>query len=149
MVCILGCVFFFVLRQDAHVTTDCGAVGNLKGPPVNAPDDVHAAAMALMNGTDLEKLSWLYYAHGATSMFVRVCRKLTWILFGCLPHIPRRYLCKWKVVDLVLFIDLKGKKQRDFPPLQKWINIDSKQTPQIVYSWQWATNIGPLNKGLP
>eukprot|EP00438_Fugacium_kawagutii_P024420 Skav222383 [mRNA] locus=scaffold2692:362839:366684:- [translate_table: standard] len=39
---------------DAHVTTDCGAVGNLKGPPVNAPDDAHAAAMALMNGTDLE-----------------------------------------------------------------------------------------------
>ena len=27
-----------------------------KGPPVNAPDDMHAAAMALMNGTDLEKL---------------------------------------------------------------------------------------------
>lgn len=48
---------FFVSRQDAHVTTDCGAVGNLKGAPVNAPDDVHAAAMALMNGTDLEKLS--------------------------------------------------------------------------------------------
>jgi len=57
MVCILGCVIFLVLRQDAHVTTDCGAVGNLKGPPVNAPDDVHAAAMALMNGTDLEKPS--------------------------------------------------------------------------------------------
>lgn len=44
----------WLLRQDAHVTTDCGAVGNLKGPPVKAPDDVHAAAMALMNGTDLE-----------------------------------------------------------------------------------------------
>ena len=57
MVCILGCVILLVLRQDAHVTTDCGAVGNLKGPPVNAPDDVHAAAMALMNGTDLEKPS--------------------------------------------------------------------------------------------
>ncbi|CAE7287338.1 BXL2 [Symbiodinium pilosum] len=41
-------------KPDAHVTTDCGAVNNLKGPPVNAPDDIHAAAMALMNGTDLE-----------------------------------------------------------------------------------------------
>jgi len=41
-------------KPDAHVTTDCGAVNNLKGPPVNAPDDAHAAAMALMNGTDLE-----------------------------------------------------------------------------------------------
>lgn len=38
------------------MTTDCGAVENLKGFPVNAPDDEHAAAMALMNGTDLERL---------------------------------------------------------------------------------------------
>ncbi|CAK9000074.1 unnamed protein product [Durusdinium trenchii] len=55
-----SCANDFILNElrswnpDAHVTTDCGAVGNLKGPPVNAPDDVHAAAMALMNGTDLE-----------------------------------------------------------------------------------------------
>lgn len=41
-------------KPDAMVTTDCGAVNNLKGPPVNAPDDVSAAAFALMNGTDLE-----------------------------------------------------------------------------------------------
>jgi len=39
---------------DAMVTTDCGAVNNLKGPPVNAPTNIHAAAYALMNGTDLE-----------------------------------------------------------------------------------------------
>lgn len=56
-----SCANEFILNQqlrswkpDAHVTTDCGAVNNLKGPPVNAPDDAHAAAMALMNGTDLE-----------------------------------------------------------------------------------------------
>lgn len=41
-------------KPDAMVTTDCGAVSNLKGTPAFAPDDVHAAAMALMNGTDLE-----------------------------------------------------------------------------------------------
>ena len=45
--------------EDAHVTTDCGAVGNLKGFPINAPDDEHAAAMALMNGTDLEMLGFV------------------------------------------------------------------------------------------
>ncbi|CAJ1379602.1 unnamed protein product [Effrenium voratum] len=55
-----SCANDFILKQlrswksDAHVTTDCGAVNNLKGPPVNAPDDMHAAAIALMNGTDLE-----------------------------------------------------------------------------------------------
>lgn len=41
-------------KPDAMVTTDCGAVNNMKGAPLNAPDDVHAAAWALMNGTDLE-----------------------------------------------------------------------------------------------
>lgn len=55
---LLGCIV--VGSEDAHVTTDCGAVGNLKGPPVNAPDDAHAAAMALMNGTDLELLGSLH-----------------------------------------------------------------------------------------
>eukprot|EP00443_Scrippsiella_acuminata_P015208 CAMPEP_0115234328 /NCGR_PEP_ID=MMETSP0270-20121206/34737_1 /TAXON_ID=71861 /ORGANISM="Scrippsiella trochoidea, Strain CCMP3099" /LENGTH=774 /DNA_ID=CAMNT_0002649073 /DNA_START=30 /DNA_END=2354 /DNA_ORIENTATION=+ len=41
-------------KPDAMVSTDCGAVNNLKGAPVNAPDDAHAAAFTLMNGTDLE-----------------------------------------------------------------------------------------------
>lgn len=41
-------------KSDAIVTTDCGAVHNLKGPPVNAADNEHAAAFALMNGTDIE-----------------------------------------------------------------------------------------------
>eukprot|EP00933_Yihiella_yeosuensis_P066171 TRINITY_DN7028_c0_g1_i4.p1 TRINITY_DN7028_c0_g1~~TRINITY_DN7028_c0_g1_i4.p1 ORF type:complete len:798 (-),score=154.29 TRINITY_DN7028_c0_g1_i4:175-2232(-) len=41
-------------KPDAMVATDCGAINNLKGPPVNAKDDAHAAAYALMNGTDLE-----------------------------------------------------------------------------------------------
>eukprot|EP00927_Polykrikos_kofoidii_P003928 TRINITY_DN11571_c0_g2_i1.p1 TRINITY_DN11571_c0_g2~~TRINITY_DN11571_c0_g2_i1.p1 ORF type:complete len:777 (+),score=102.26 TRINITY_DN11571_c0_g2_i1:94-2331(+) len=38
----------------AHVATDCGAVENLRGSPVNAPDDAHAAAYAINNGTDVE-----------------------------------------------------------------------------------------------
>ncbi len=41
-------------KPDAMVSTDCGAVPNLQGAPVFAPDAVHAAAFALMNGTDLE-----------------------------------------------------------------------------------------------
>lgn len=41
-------------NPEAMVTTDCGAVYNLRGAPVNAPDDMHAAAYTLMNGTDLE-----------------------------------------------------------------------------------------------
>lgn len=39
---------------DAHITTDCNAIRNLAGPPVNAADEAVAAAMALNNGTDLE-----------------------------------------------------------------------------------------------
>lgn len=41
-------------KPDAMVSTDCGAVENLKGFPIYAPDDAHASAYALMNGTDLE-----------------------------------------------------------------------------------------------
>uniref|UniRef100_A0A0G4GTQ1 Fibronectin type III-like domain-containing protein n=1 Tax=Chromera velia CCMP2878 TaxID=1169474 RepID=A0A0G4GTQ1_9ALVE len=58
-----------VMRQrwgfpHAHVTSDCGAVGNLMGPPAHAPTEAHAAAWALNNGTDLEMgssffLDWL------------------------------------------------------------------------------------------
>ena len=36
---------------DAIVSTDCGAINNLLGPPVNAPDPVHAVGWAFMNGT--------------------------------------------------------------------------------------------------
>lgn len=52
-----------VLRSwlpDAMVTTDCLAVPNLRGAPVFAKDDTHAAAYALMNGTDLEMGSDLF-----------------------------------------------------------------------------------------
>eukprot|EP01079_Euglenida_sp_SAG-EU17-18_P009673 gene9673-1740_t len=45
---------------DALCMTDCGAVTNLRGPPVNAPSDAAAAAYALMNGTDLEAGSTLF-----------------------------------------------------------------------------------------
>jgi len=46
-----------VLRKwfpDAHVTTDCGAVHNLRGAPIHAPSDEAAVAIALNNGTDIE-----------------------------------------------------------------------------------------------
>jgi len=39
---------------SAHITTDCGAVGNLKGDPVNAGSDEEAAAMAMNGGADLD-----------------------------------------------------------------------------------------------
>lgn len=55
--CSNGWLLNRILRgwaPNAVVTTDCGAVGLLTGLPVKAPDEVHAAAFALMNGTDLE-----------------------------------------------------------------------------------------------
>jgi len=55
--CASGWLLNDILRAwapHAIVTSDCGVVGLLTGPPVNAPDDTHAAAYALMNGTDLE-----------------------------------------------------------------------------------------------
>ena len=41
-------------QTDALVTTDCGAVSNMRGPPANAPSDEEAAAWTINNGTDLE-----------------------------------------------------------------------------------------------
>ena len=43
-------------RHDAVVTTDSGAIGNLRGDPANAPSDAVAAAWALNNGTDVSVL---------------------------------------------------------------------------------------------
>eukprot|EP00051_Salpingoeca_urceolata_P002175 m.47862 g.47862 ORF g.47862 m.47862 type:complete len:851 (-) comp11951_c0_seq1:94-2646(-) len=47
-------------RPDAHVTTDCGAVSNLEGPPVNAASGVLAASMTINNGTDIEMGSTIW-----------------------------------------------------------------------------------------
>eukprot|EP00808_Paulinella_micropora_P016706 g62060.t1 len=41
-------------RPDAHISTDCGAVNNMLGPPAHAPDYKTAAAWSINNGTDLE-----------------------------------------------------------------------------------------------
>ncbi|GMH47864.1 hypothetical protein TL16_g00169 [Triparma laevis f. inornata] len=41
-------------NPDIHITTDCGAVGNLKGDPVNAGSDENAAAMAMNGGADID-----------------------------------------------------------------------------------------------
>eukprot|EP00298_Acanthocystis_sp_HF-20_P010442 c18858_g1_i1.p1 GENE.c18858_g1_i1~~c18858_g1_i1.p1 ORF type:complete len:767 (-),score=379.05 c18858_g1_i1:13-2313(-) len=46
--------------QDALVTTDCGAISNLMGEPINAPTPEHAVAFALNNGTDIEMGSDLF-----------------------------------------------------------------------------------------
>lgn len=40
--------------RHAHITTDCAAVKHLRDTPINAPSDAAAAAMALMNGADVE-----------------------------------------------------------------------------------------------
>jgi beta-glucosidase-like glycosyl hydrolase len=53
-------------RSDAHVTTDCGAVNNLRGKPIQAADEAQAAAMALMNGADIEMGSTLF-VHNLTT----------------------------------------------------------------------------------
>eukprot|EP01116_Phalansterium_solitarium_P015449 TRINITY_DN3413_c0_g2_i1.p2 TRINITY_DN3413_c0_g2~~TRINITY_DN3413_c0_g2_i1.p2 ORF type:complete len:747 (-),score=307.36 TRINITY_DN3413_c0_g2_i1:314-2554(-) len=45
---------------DAVVMTDCGALSNMLGPPLNAPSGEAAAAWALNNGTDLEAGSTIW-----------------------------------------------------------------------------------------
>jgi len=56
--------------KDAAITTDCGAVGNLLGPPVNAASHELAVSMAINNGTDLEMGGSLFttYLPNATKM---------------------------------------------------------------------------------
>jgi len=57
-----SCANDYILNQvvrgmwapDAHITTDCGAVANLRGEPVNAPSDEAAASMALGGGADID-----------------------------------------------------------------------------------------------
>eukprot|EP00944_MAST-04C_sp_MAST-4C-sp1_P013117 g13117.t1 len=41
-------------QTDAHVTTDCGAVTNLRGPPVHAASEMDTVLYTIRNGTDLE-----------------------------------------------------------------------------------------------
>lgn len=62
-----------VMRSDwkqpgAVVVTDCGAVSNLRKPPIRAPSDAAAAAFALMNGTDIELGSTLFLTQLATAV---------------------------------------------------------------------------------
>lgn len=47
-------------QTNAFVTTDCGAVSNMRGAPANAPSDEHAAAWTINNGTDLEMGSTIW-----------------------------------------------------------------------------------------
>ena len=56
---ILNDVVRGMWNPDAHVTTDCGAVNNLKGEPINAPSDEAAVAIAINGGTDVEMGSTL------------------------------------------------------------------------------------------
>lgn len=42
-------------REDAYITTDCGAVQNTMGPPLNLPTQEQAAAATINGGTDLEQ----------------------------------------------------------------------------------------------
>jgi len=48
-------------QPDAFVSTDCGVVRNLKGPPVNVKDNATASAYTINNGTDLEMGTDLMY----------------------------------------------------------------------------------------
>lgn len=40
-------------REDAYITTDCGAVRNVMGPPLNLSTQEEAAAATINAGTDL------------------------------------------------------------------------------------------------
>ena len=54
-------------QTDAHVTTDCGAVTNLRGPPVHAASEMDTVLYTIRNGTDLEMGSdnWINELPGA------------------------------------------------------------------------------------
>eukprot|EP00475_Leptophrys_vorax_P024823 TRINITY_DN343_c0_g1_i1.p1 TRINITY_DN343_c0_g1~~TRINITY_DN343_c0_g1_i1.p1 ORF type:complete len:746 (+),score=247.05 TRINITY_DN343_c0_g1_i1:83-2320(+) len=41
-------------RPDALITSDCGAISNMRGAPLYAQTDEECAAWSLMNGTDVE-----------------------------------------------------------------------------------------------
>ena len=57
-------------QTNAFVTTDCGAVSNMRGSPANAPTDEAAAAWTINNGTDLEMGSeiWTHRYVPATTL---------------------------------------------------------------------------------
>ncbi len=45
-------------REDAYITTDCGAVRNTMGPPLNLKTQEEAAAATINGGTDLEMVCY-------------------------------------------------------------------------------------------
>lgn len=76
--CANGYVLNTLLRKwapHAIVTSDCGAVSNLKGSPVNARTNAAAAAYAINNGTDLEMGSTMY--RGKQGLMASVASGLT------------------------------------------------------------------------
>lgn len=50
-------------QPHALVTTDCGAVNNMRGAPTNTPTDALAAAYTINNGTDIEMGSTVWTDH--------------------------------------------------------------------------------------
>jgi beta-D-xylosidase 4 len=50
-------------QTDAHITTDCGAVTNLRGAPINAATDLDTVLFTIRNGTDLEMGSSNWIEH--------------------------------------------------------------------------------------
>eukprot|EP00966_Prymnesium_polylepis_P326991 7382862-Prymnesium_polylepis.1 len=74
--CANGPMLNEVLRQrwnrpDAVVTSDSGAVQNLRGAPAFAPSDAAAAAWALNNGTDNND------GHGFPALPLAIAQNLT------------------------------------------------------------------------
>jgi beta-glucosidase-like glycosyl hydrolase len=66
--CANGYILNEVIRKrwnqpNALVTTDCGAVSNMLGPPTNTPSPMLAAAWTINNGTDLEMGSTIWTTH--------------------------------------------------------------------------------------
>ena len=62
--CANGYLLNNILREqwnhsEAVITTDCGAVQDMRGAPAHAPSDPIAAAWTINNGTDLEMGSFL------------------------------------------------------------------------------------------
>ncbi len=64
-------------RDDAYITTDCGAVHNTMGPPLNLKTQEEAAAAIINGGTDLEMGSSIWNSSMLSAVSKRLVSEAT------------------------------------------------------------------------
>eukprot|EP01060_Flectonema_neradi_P016783 TRINITY_DN2341_c1_g1_i1.p1 TRINITY_DN2341_c1_g1~~TRINITY_DN2341_c1_g1_i1.p1 ORF type:complete len:848 (+),score=204.59 TRINITY_DN2341_c1_g1_i1:39-2582(+) len=134
-------------RPYSHITTDCGAVHNMRGPPLNLNSDLNATVATFNGGTDLEMGSNLTSANlldayqrnlvsytTIKNSFIRAYRPQ--IMAGRFDPIPSTEWNKIKIADVVnstyhqqvaqeaaqqSLVLLKNDKS--FLPLKKGVNL--------------------------